>query len=196
MSRVPRHLHFDKKYIGKLVLGRKTTTVRLGKKKFREGQIVFVHAGGFVLGKARITRVQYKKLGELSLEEIKKDGFKSKEELLEALYTHYKDKNITDDTYVTIIEFELIDKFKEPVPDRVLVYGRLDPREVARTALEHEKELNLAPHEKEILRMLVREGSIRRVAARLGGMHRREIVRRIVRKVMYMLDEMGLLKEE
>ena len=101
-----KKLVFKLDYAGKILAGEKTTTIRLYT-DLKEGDIVEVYVGHVRIGKAKILRVYRKKLSELTEEEIKADGFNTKDELLKALAKIYGNKRISSDPYVYIIEFQL-----------------------------------------------------------------------------------------
>jgi len=44
-----------------------------------------VHCGGYVLGRVKIKKISRKKLTELTDEDVRRDGFKNKEELVKVL---------------------------------------------------------------------------------------------------------------
>ncbi|HDJ50788.1 MAG TPA: ASCH domain-containing protein [Thermoprotei archaeon] len=102
-----KKLKFDDKYLGRILSGHKTTTLRLGRKEeYSPGDIVEVYVGDNFIGLAKIKDVRYVKWNELTDEEIIKDGFSSKNELKRDLIQYYG--NFSDDAEFTLIEFELI----------------------------------------------------------------------------------------
>ncbi len=190
-----RHLCIDSKYLEKILKGEKKSTIRLKRKKmakFSKGEIVLINSGGKIVAKALIKDCKVKKVSELTDEDAKKDGFANKEELLRALKRHYR-KRLTDDAEVTIIEFEVTEKFVEPIEPEVMCYGKYKPKQIAKLALER---LKLEKADELILKMLVENGgSIRSVAKRLGGLEYRRIVREILRKAYDELREMGIIED-
>jgi len=86
---------------------KKTTTIRLST-DLAEGNIVDVYVGHVRIGKAVIKRVYKKRLSELSEDEVKSDGFQSKEHLIRDLSKIYGAKRISSDPEVYIIEFKLL----------------------------------------------------------------------------------------
>lgn len=101
-----KKLIFKFDYIGKIITGEKRTTIRLST-DLKEGDIVEVFAGYVRIGRAIIKRVERKKLSDLKEEEIKMDGFKTKEELYKALSKIYGNKKVCSNPYIYVIEFQL-----------------------------------------------------------------------------------------
>ncbi len=104
-------INFDRKYKKKILKGEKVTTIRLGKRKFSEGQEVVLSVEDKPFAKATVKRVEYKKLSELSEEDAKKDGFHSKKKLLKVLKQYYP--KIREDSEITVIEFENVEPLKK-----------------------------------------------------------------------------------
>ncbi len=102
-----KKLVFKLEYAGKILTGEKTTTIRLNT-DLREGEIVEVYVGHVRIGRAVIKRINRKKLNELTDEEIKADGFSSREALIRELSKIYGMRRITSNPDVYIIEFSLI----------------------------------------------------------------------------------------
>lgn len=190
---MPKHLMFDRRYLNALASGRKRITIRVLTSRIpRPGSHVYVHSGGKVLGVAKITSVLFKPARALTEHEAREEGFKSREELLSVLKRHYP--SLTDDSLVAVIRFEWVKRFDPPLTPEELSWGSsLPPVEVALLALKHCK---LSEEEKEILELLVKEGSIRRAARKLGGLHKRMYVRRILRRVVKRLRDAGILHGE
>lgn len=176
-------------YVEKLLSGEKRATVRRGIVKPKYDEIT-IHAGGRPVAKAKITRVYYKKLHELSDYEAKLEGYNSREELIQELKRVYK--GIRDDEYVTVIEFEITQRLDVlPLEDP---YLGLEPVDIARIALRYLRN-ELSDLEIKILTDLTRTNSIRKTALRvLGDLNKRGVVRRVIRKALKMLVEKGFLK--
>ncbi|MEM1645065.1 MAG: ASCH domain-containing protein [Ignisphaera sp.] len=102
-----KKLIFKLDYAGKILTGEKTTTIRLST-NLNENEEVEVYVGHVRIGKALIKRIYKKRLSELSDEEVKSDGFQSKDELIKNLSKIYGNKRISSDPEVYIIEFTLI----------------------------------------------------------------------------------------
>lgn len=185
---IGRHLMLKGEYADKLLSGEKKTTIRLGivRPKYEE---VIVHGHGRPLAKVRIKSVTVKKAGELTDEDARRDGFRSREELLEALRRVYGD--FTPDTPVTIMELEVVQRLDEL--DTEDPYMGLEPADIARLALRYLRG-ELGEEEVRVLEDLTRTNSIRETAIRLyGGIHRRYRVRRALRRALRMLLERRLI---
>lgn len=103
-----KKLVFKLDYAGKILSGEKTTTIRLST-DLSEGDIVEVYVGHVRVGRALIKKVYRKRFGSLSEEEIRSDGFQSREDLIKALSKIYGGRRINSDTDVYVIEFKLIE---------------------------------------------------------------------------------------
>jgi|UniRef100_A0A7J3Z9S1 Uncharacterized conserved protein len=102
-----KKLIFKLDYAGKILTGEKTTTIRLST-NLKENDIVEVYVGHVRIGKAKVKRVSKKRLSELTEEEIRTDGFSSREDLLRSLTKIYGSKTISSDPQVYVIEFQLL----------------------------------------------------------------------------------------
>jgi|UniRef100_A0A7J2U419 hypothetical protein len=102
-----KKLIFKLHYAGKILTGEKITTIRLST-NLKEDDVVEVYAGHVRIGKAKIKKVYRKKLSELTEEEIKADGFNSREDLLKSLAKIYGNKVISSNPQVYVIEFQLV----------------------------------------------------------------------------------------
>ncbi len=181
---------FSKKYLKELLSGSKLTTIRAGNIKYKPGDVVLVYCGGLVLGRARILRVERRKLIDLTEEDARRDGFSSLHELLKALKQHYP--NIRRDTPLVLIEFEWVEKFETPLSDADYSWNYdKDPLEVAKLALEKLDDLSF--EERVVLETFVKAGSIRKAARKLGGLSTRSLVRGVLRRVAERLASMGLI---
>jgi hypothetical protein len=93
------------------------------------------------------------------------------------------------DDPVTIIEFRVTRRFDELSTENP--YMGLEPADVARLALRY---LDLGEEEKRILVDLTRTNSIRNTAQRLlGGLGRRWLVRRVLRRALRELVRRGII---
>lgn len=106
-----KRLNFSKEYLKKLLSGKKLMTIRRGKRKFEVGDEVEIYCGGKKIGKVKIISVRYKTLPEINLEDIRKDGFRSKRKLKKALRKHYRKLRKND--IFTLIEFEWVEKIEK-----------------------------------------------------------------------------------
>jgi hypothetical protein len=181
---------FSRKYLEELLNGSKLATVRVGNVKYRPGDIVLVHCGGLVLGRAKIARVERKKLIDLSEEDARKDGFSSLQELLKALRQHYP--NLKRDTPLTILEFQWVERFEEPLSDGEYSWCYSEgPLEVAKLALEKLNDLSF--EERAVLEAFVKAGSVRGAARKLGSLSNRALVRGVLKRVAERLASLGLI---
>ncbi|BAA79027.2 conserved hypothetical protein [Aeropyrum pernix K1] len=179
-------------YADKLLEGRKTTTIRLGivKPRYRE---VIIHGHGRPLAKAEIVDVHVKKVSELTLEDARRDGFRSVRELIESLERVYGYKLDPEDA-VTIIHLRVKQRFDNL--DLSDPYLGLEPADIARLGLRYLGD-SLSDEEKRVLEDLTRTNSIRATAVRLyGSIERRGRVRRVLRRVLQELLRRGLIKGE
>lgn len=101
-----KKLVFKLDYAGKILSGEKTTTIRLST-NLKEGDMVEIYVGHVRIGKAIIKKIYRKKLKDLTLEEIKNDGFKSIDELMTNLAKIYGSRRINTDSEVYVINFQL-----------------------------------------------------------------------------------------
>lgn len=177
-------LRITGKFKEKIVKGEKRITIRIpGKGRFKEGETIRIDCGDKILGKAVIKKIYRKKIKEISEEEIRKDGLKDRNQLIRVLRKLYR-KKINPDTEVEIIEFEIKEILEEDFYN--FYYKGYDILEIARKGLE----FDIDEREKEILRDLLKEKSIRKVALkRFGSLNKRWIVRKILRKIVKKLEK-------
>ena len=176
-------------YVDDILSGRKKATIRLGIVKLRYKELI-VHGGGKPIAKVRVTNVRYKRVAELTDEDARLDGFRNKDELLEALKKAYGE--IKPNDYVTIIEFEVIQDLSKLEPQHP--YLGLEPADVARLALRYLKD-RMSKEEIDILTDLTRTNSIRATAIRLfGDLGKRWRVRKVLRKALRLLVGEGYIK--
>ena len=186
-----RHLMVKGEYVDNILDGRKKATIRLGIVKLRYRELI-VHGGGRPVAKVRVTNVRYKRVVELTDEDAKLDGFKSREELLEALRKTYGEIKPSD--YVTIIEFEVVQDLSKLEPQHP--YLGLEPADVARLALRYLRD-EMSKEEIDILADLTRTNSIRATAVRLfGDLGKRWRVRKVLRKALRLLVRKGYIKTD
>ena len=186
-----RHIMMRGEYARLLLSGKKRATIRLGKVIPKYNEVV-IHSWGRPIAKAKITKVIYKKVRELTDEDARKDGFSSKEELMNELRNVYG--SVKPDDLVTIIELEVIQRFDELIPEDP--YLGLKPADVGRLALRYIRN-ELSNDELRILEELAKGKSIRMVAKELTGSPlNRGKVRRILRKALAILIKKGILKVE
>lgn len=175
-------------YAEKLLKGEKKATIRKGIVKPKYGELI-VHAGGKPVAKIKITNVYYKKVNELSNYEAKLEGYESLDELLRELKSVYGE--LDEDDYVTVIEFKVVQRLDELEPEDP--YLGLNPADVARLAIRYLSK-ELGDFEKKVLLDLTRTNSIRKTSINvLGNLNKRYIVRRILRKVLKLLQDKNLV---
>lgn len=185
-----RNLKFDGKYKDLLLSRKKRATIRVGKVNLKPGDEVLIHSGGYVIGKAKIRKVEKKRVSELTEEDAIMDGFKNKEELLDALKEHYK--NIKSDTEVTVVEFEFTKLLDKPILSADFPYEGNNPVEIAELALKHLKDLSF--EEVALLKLFLQSGSLRKAAYKLGGLNKRYKIREVLRKAYEELKKMGIME--
>ena len=182
-----RHLMLKKRYADKLLSGEKRATIRLGIVRVKYPELI-VHSGGRPVAKVRVKNIRVKRVSELTDDDARLDGFRTREELLEELRRVYG--SISPDDPVTIIELELVKRIEGEDEDP---YKGLEPADIARIALRYLQD-ELSEEEKRILLDLTRTNSIRMTATRLyGGIHKRKRVRGALRKALRLLKAKGIL---
>ncbi|MCD6357216.1 MAG: ASCH domain-containing protein [Thermoproteales archaeon] len=129
--RLGRYLTFKPKYLRRVLSSSKTATIRLGlvKPMYRR---VYIESCGRLYGEALISRVRHLRLSDLREEDAVKDGFHSLHDMLRELEAIYP--TIKPSDWVTVIEFELLEKFEPPVDKRLAVKGAA---QIARLALAY-----------------------------------------------------------
>ncbi len=178
-----KHLEFKNKYKKLLVCGKKKSTIR--KKCYvKEGEEVFVHCGGKIIGKAKIIKVEEKNLDKIDDAIAKEEGFNNKEELIKEIRNIYGN---VEKVYLIKFEFE---PFEKPILPEEMYYGSEDLIEIAKKSL---KNLELDEKEKYILNLFLECGSLKKTAIKLGGVWERKKVRDLLRKCFKMLKEKNLI---
>jgi hypothetical protein len=169
--------------------GSKKSTIRIGIVKPRYKEVI-IHSGGRPIGVVEILGVSHKRIRDLSLEEIKEDGFESIEDLIKALRRLYPREEVDLNTIVTVIKFELIKRLDHSSREG---NKEISPGLLARIALRYLKN-ELSKDEKRILLELTKTNSIRKTAYVLYGdpLDRTEI-RRVLRSVYKKLKNHGIL---
>ena len=99
----PVRMRWLPEYIEDIREGRKTTTIRMGKRKITTPELIFESFTGSI--QVQVLSVRHQKFSELTKVDAQKDGFATLEELKTALYAFYP--NIKPHTMVTIIEFKV-----------------------------------------------------------------------------------------
>ena len=110
--RLGKFLHFKKKYLEQVLSGGKVTTIRRGIVT-PSGDRVYLVCNGRVLGEARISSLRFVRFGDLTDADARRDGFESKDKLVEALREIYP--SISKDDWVTIITLEDVTRYSKPM---------------------------------------------------------------------------------
>jgi len=181
---IGRSLMIRGKYAKKILEGIKRTTIRRGivRPKYDE---VIIHSGGRPICRAKIIRVDHKKLKDLTDYDAVKDGFGDLLELLEELDRLYGEINPNE--WITIIEFKVVERISE-LEGRHPYLG-LKPVEIAELSLKYLGE-ELDSKEQKIFVELVKSRSLRKVAKKLYGspLNRKEIRRSLKRALKMLID--------
>ncbi len=90
-----KSLNFKKKYKEMIKNGSKVATLRMGRKNFKENEMVKIIAGNEFVGIAKIVKIRYLTWDDLKKEDAQLEGLKSKKELKKELKNIYGkfDKN-------------------------------------------------------------------------------------------------------
>ena len=102
-------INFDAEYVRPIIRGEKVTTIRKGIKSYPVGRIVDLTVNYTPFARAKVEKVVVKRVGELTDEDAKRDGFGSREELIRALKRIYGD--IRDNDFVTIVHFKIVESY-------------------------------------------------------------------------------------
>jgi len=98
-------IHFHESFYKAIQQGNKIQTARIDEPHYPLGKAMAEFSDGSSLS-IEITGISYRKINEMSMEEIQKDGFQSKEELWEALIGFYPD--LDEDRDLMLVEFRCI----------------------------------------------------------------------------------------
>ncbi|USS40569.1 ASCH domain-containing protein [Thermococcus aggregans] len=137
MVQIRKFLLIDNAYKSRILSGKKTTTIRFGDYEVEPGSEVYlvITPSDTAIAKVRITKVEKKKVKELTTQDAKKDGFKDVKELVNTLSKIYGELDGEDE--VTVIEFEVIKKFESGIPLKWLKgLNYRDPEEIAKLYVE------------------------------------------------------------
>ncbi|WP_297419351.1 ASCH domain-containing protein [Thermococcus sp.] len=149
----------DSVYKSKILRGDKVTTIRYGNYEAKPGSEVYlvVRPSDTTLAKVRITKVEKKKVKELTNEDAELDGFSDVKELLHELNKIYGD--LYGDDEVTVIGFEVVKRFNDGIPLRWLKgLNYREPAQIARLYLENQEKLSLNRETDFIMRRIYNEG--------------------------------------
>lgn len=100
-------INFDTDYIDIILNRKKKTTVRKGIRSYPVGRLVELTADGERFALAKVKKVVVKRVGELTDDDARMDGFQSREDLIRALRRIYGD--ISEKEFVTVVHFEVVD---------------------------------------------------------------------------------------
>ncbi|RLE82301.1 MAG: ASCH domain-containing protein [Thermoprotei archaeon] len=178
-------LRLKKKYLDLVAEGVKCTTIRRGKRRIESARLKIV-GGKDVVIEARVRSIRYKRVRELSLDDALRDGFLDLEELIEELKEIYP--SLKSDEWVTIVEFEVVGR---PSCSGVEIsYEGLSSRDIALLALKYDL---VRGRGAEVLKLVVKEGSIWRATVATGRVFNRFFIRKIVLDALEKLKEHNLI---
>lgn len=100
---MPAKMRLLPEYIEAIREGRKTTTIRIGKRGIANPELIFESDTNSI--KVQVLSVQYRKFSELTEADAQKDGFNTFQELEITLNAFYP--NIKPHTWFTVIEFKV-----------------------------------------------------------------------------------------
>lgn len=98
-------IHFHESFYQDIRLGNKIQTARIEEPHYPLGKAVADFSNGLSLA-IEITGVSFKTINMMSLDDIRKDGFESKEKLWEALIGFYP--NLKEEASLMLVEFRCI----------------------------------------------------------------------------------------
>lgn len=156
---IRKFMLIDSAYKSRILRGDKVTTIRYGDYEAKPGSEVYlvITPSDTAVAKVRITKVEKKKVRELTNEDAKLDGFSDVKELLRELSKIYGELHGDDE--VTIIGFEVVKRFEDGIPLKWLKgLNYREPEEIARLYLENQEKLNLNRETDFILRRIYNEG--------------------------------------
>ena len=156
---ISKFMLIDGSYKSRILRGDKVTTIRYGTYEAKPGSEIYlvITPSDTAIAKVRITRVEKKKVRELTNEDAKRDGFSDVKELLRELGKIYGE--LYGDDEVTVIGFEVIKRFEDGIPLKWLKgLNYREPVEIARLYLENREKLNLNRETDFIMRRIYNEG--------------------------------------
>ena len=104
-------IRFKPEFLNQVLSGRKNITIRWGIVRPRFSELL-ITCNDLVYGIAEIEELKYVKLNEIPDSVIRKEGVKSKEELIKILKELYPEVKESD--YVTLIKFKVKKIFRQP----------------------------------------------------------------------------------
>ncbi len=102
-----RRINFDSKYVSAIVNGKKVTTIRKGIKRYPVGRVIDLTVDNEPFARAKVDKVIVKRVKELTDIDALLDGFKSREELIDALKMIYG--NVNEEEFVTVVHFTVVE---------------------------------------------------------------------------------------
>ncbi|WP_297506953.1 ASCH domain-containing protein [Thermococcus sp.] len=156
---IRKFILIDSAYKSRILRGDKVTTVRYGNYEAKPGSEVYlvVTPSDTAIAKVRITKVERKKVRELTNKDARLDGFSDVKELLRELNKIYGE--LYGDDEVTVIGFEVVKRFRDGIPLRWLKgLNYHEPDEIARLYLENRERLNFNRETDFIMRRIYNEG--------------------------------------
>lgn len=157
MVQIRKFMLIDEAYKSRILRGEKTTTIRFGEYEAKPGSEVYlvITPSDTAVAKVKITKVRKKKVKELTNQDAKKDGFRDVKELVGALNKIYGELHGDDE--VTVIEFEVVEKFESGIPLKWLKgLNYRNPEEIAKLYIENN--LKDSPDVDLIIRKVYSEG--------------------------------------
>lgn len=103
-------MNFKKKFKESLLKGRKTSTLRMGIKDYKVGEIVKVLAGDEEIGLAKIKEVKLVQWKDIGKKDVLNEGMKRKKDLKRELKNIYGD--FDDESIFTQIVFKMLKERK------------------------------------------------------------------------------------
>ena len=98
-------IHFHESFYQDIRLGHKIQTARINEPHYPIGRAMADFSNGLSLS-IEITDISFKTINNMSLDEVRKDGFESKEKLWEALIGFYP--NLEEKTPLMLVAFRCI----------------------------------------------------------------------------------------
>ena len=100
-----KRLYFSGRYYKSLASKKKTVTIRLST-SLKPGEIVEIFAGKKYVGKARIVKIERRRIREIDRDILRQENMETLGELIEALIDHYGPTMADPDSKITVIRFE------------------------------------------------------------------------------------------
>lgn len=109
----PQKIGFAQSLVDPVLDGSKTLTYRLGSKfadSLEKGQVIEAEnsATGEIFAQIKVTKVGLFKISEIQLDQKGHEKYESLNQLIASMQKHYPQINVTEDSLVSMIEFELL----------------------------------------------------------------------------------------